>query len=643
MKMTTSRRKSKIALLSLSIMTALSMQAYAEEEQFQLSEVVVTATRTERDVKETPAAVEVIDREALDKLGARNLLDALRLATSVNVTSTMTGNGISVRGMESRHVLILVDGLRLTSEGSQATGNSFEWQRINMANVERIEIVRGLSSSLYGSEALGGVINIITKKPGKEEITLSYSPSRYSDDTGLGIDQFAMHYDAGKKGPFSYGFTVGRSETDALHRPGEVSTTYNGTRDFYNFAASYELSGDRQLDFKADYLKEDMENISKVSSVFNHFFYDNTRKSASLGLRGKHDRGDYEVRTYFGQQDKQQDYRNLNTNVYYPELDLSKRKTWVLEGRNTSRLDERHVLTTGVEMRTESYTGTRLKTGKSSIEYTAFYIQDEYQINDRWLILPSLRYDDSNKFDSNVSPKIGATYKMNDNSRLKFNAGKGYRTPSLDDMYMRMYMQPMSGMPAYINGNPDLKPEESTNYEVAVEGERGKAFAKASYFNNDVKNKITSTVIKATPPMEMQYINIDRAEIKGMELEFGQHLTDNWLIKVSYTQLDPINTKTKEQIVGTARKQGTIQLHYDDRKQNGISAALWNSWSNDFYQTDSSNVKRTYSFNTWNVSVTKEWNENFQTYIGVDNIFNKKVYDLNIWGSLLRVGLTVKL
>lgn len=150
-------------------------------------------------------------------------------------------------------------------------------------------------------------------------------------------------------------------------------------------------------------------------------------------------------------------------------------------------------------------------------------------------------------------------------------------------------------------------------------------------------------MIKATPPMEMQYINIDRAEIEGMELEFGQHLTDNWLIKVSYTQLDPINSKTKEQIVGTARKQGTIQLHYDDNKQNGISAALWNSWSNDFYQTDSSNVKRTYSFNTWNVSVTKEWNENFQTYIGVDNIFNKKVYDLNIWGSLLRVGMTVKL
>lgn len=146
----------KLTLLSLSVLTALAMPVYAEEQAVDTRNVTITATRTEQEIKETPSAVEVITREDLEKIGANNLADALQMATSINVGApAMTGSQVTVRGMESRHSLILVNGKRLISEGSYMTVNTYELERIKMENVERIEIVRGPVSSMYGSEALG--------------------------------------------------------------------------------------------------------------------------------------------------------------------------------------------------------------------------------------------------------------------------------------------------------------------------------------------------------------------------------------------------------------------------------------------------------------------------------------------------------
>lgn len=632
----------KLALVSVSVLAALTMPVYAAEEAVDARNVLVTATRTEQEVKETPSAVEVITREDLDTLGATNLLDALRLSTSINITTpSMTGNGVSIRGMESRHALILIDGQRMTSEGSSSTGNSYEWTRINLDNVERIEIVRGIASSLYGSDALAGVINIITKKSGKKEFTMTYSPSRYSDDMSNGSDNISFRYDAGKQGPWSWAFTAGQRKTDPLAEPGdEKNTTYHGTRKFMNMAGRYDLVGNRHLDFKADYLKEDMANRSHpVASVDNNFFYDNTRKSFSLGLSGERSNGNYELRTYFGQQDKRQDYYNNLTHVYTFGEDLSTRKTWTTEARTSVQIGDQHLLTTGGEFRTESYEGSRVLTGKETIDYTALYVQDEYVANDRWLVIPSVRLDDSSKFSSNVSPKLGITYKMNEHSRLKASAGEGFRAPTLDDMYMKMWMQPMSGMPMFIYGNPNLKPETSKGYEFGIEGERGNIFGKLTYFTNDVKDKIISQRIMAPPsPPYFTYVNINKAKIDGVEFEAGQRINNKFSVKLTYTYLDAIDGKTKARLTGITRQQGTVQLRYD-KKETGISAVLWNAWFGDYLAVSNNN----YTFNTWNVSVNKKWNDSFESYIGMDNITNKKIYDLNIWGSMLRAGITMKL
>ena len=161
------------ALMAATVLGTMTMgncvaAAEAAGDSIQTRDVVVTASRTEQQVKEAPAAVEVITREDIENTGAETLAQALEMATGINVLENgMVGNQSSIRGMNTNQTLILVDGRRVRTENTSETQNYYELQRVNMDEVERVEIVRGAVSSLYGADALGGVINIITKKTGK--------------------------------------------------------------------------------------------------------------------------------------------------------------------------------------------------------------------------------------------------------------------------------------------------------------------------------------------------------------------------------------------------------------------------------------------------------------------------------------------
>ena len=128
--------------------------------------VVVTASKRAETIKNSPAAVQVITQADMKRLGADTVESALQLADNINLSEAgMTGNQVMIRGMESRHSLVLVNGRRLAGEDASNTTNVYTLRRINLDQVDRIEIVRGSSSALYGSDAMGGIINIITKQP----------------------------------------------------------------------------------------------------------------------------------------------------------------------------------------------------------------------------------------------------------------------------------------------------------------------------------------------------------------------------------------------------------------------------------------------------------------------------------------------
>lgn len=185
--------------------------AFAAEEnlqEFSLDTMVVTATRTAMTVKETPATVEIVDSKKLEQTQAKTLHDALKGALGVNVFNDFQGrSNVSIRGSESRHVLIMVDGKRLGGEAAYNSANAWDVDRIRMEDVERVEIIRGPAGALYGSDAMGGVINVITKTPDKTTADVNYEYGWYEDGKGAGYK--GNLYLQGAEGNYSYKINAG--------------------------------------------------------------------------------------------------------------------------------------------------------------------------------------------------------------------------------------------------------------------------------------------------------------------------------------------------------------------------------------------------------------------------------------------------
>lgn len=635
------RRKSKIALLSLSIMTALSMQAYAEED-FQLNEVVVTATRTERAIKDTPASVEVITRKDMETMGADSVVAALKLAMNINLSEAgMTGNQVSVRGMNTNQSLILIDGRRMAGEDTATTMNFYELNRININNVERIEIVRGPVSSLYGSDALGGVINIITRKPEKPETTIGLSNSSKQQNA-------AFRFDLGKEGKWAW--AVDTLFTDIKEKSRTDSTNMYGPRQFYNISGTYDMAEGKNLDVfferMSEHLKSDFDDDSRD-------FYTNKRNSYGVNYRGTNSRGNYELRAYSNELEKNND--TLLADGTYSDFDRAKYKTWVIDGKNTMQLSADHIFTFGGEYRSADYRGTRLEDNgdhastiiehgiskpisEKQIDYQAAYIQDEWKVNDKLLIIPSLRYDDSDKFGDSISPKIGMTYKLDNNYRLKANYGKGFKAPSISELYMKMTHRPIPSMTVIVIGNPDLKPEESKTYEFSLEGEKGANFGKLTYFHNDVTDLISTQTTRVGMVYTSKYINVNKAKIEGIELEAGRKLNNSFTLKTAYNYLDAKNEISGERLDSRAKNKYSVQLHYADPGKSGISGILWHEWVRDYRY-----VNNDYSYNTLNFTMNKQWNAKYSTYFGIDNMLDKKIDELVLEGRLWKIGMNITL
>ncbi|WP_110954601.1 TonB-dependent receptor plug domain-containing protein [Anaerosinus massiliensis] len=638
------QRTGKIVLMSCGIMMTLSMPAQAEE-IFQFDEMVVTATRTEQTIRETPAAAEVITRKDIENMGADRLTAALKLALNLNLSeASMTGNQVSLRGMNTDQTLILIDGRRMAGEDAGSTTNVYELDRININNVERIEIIRGPVSSLYGSEALGGVINIITRKSEKPQTTIGMSTGNYQQNA-------SYHVDLGKQGKWAWTMDASFTDTKERRRLNEAEkqdeSNLYGPRQFYNFSGTYDIAEGKNLDVYYERLGEHLQKADYIGK--SREYYTNTRDSYGATYRGQSTLGNYELRTYYNELEKNND--TLLTTGSYKDFDRANYKTWAIDGKNTMKVMDNHVLTFGGEYRTTKYRGTRLEdNGKNvstviehgisksisekEITYKAAYIQDEWKPDDKLLIIPSLRYDTSNKFEDSLSPKLGITYRFTDEFRLKTNYGKGFKAPSISELYMKMTRHPRANKTVIVIGNPDLKPEKSTSFDISLEGEKGASFGKLTYFDNDVNDLIDTKSSTTGTVSTAKYFNIEKARIKGVELEAGRHLSDKFTVKTSYTYLDAKNSITGEVLEDRGKHNYSIQVHYDDVQSSGISSMLWYNWVRDYHYEE-----KDYNYGTLNFTLNKKWDEHYSTYVGVDNILGKEINDLTLEGRFWRVGM----
>lgn len=737
--------KKKIALLTACVVSAVGHMAFAAEadnyDEYSGADYVVTATKTQLEKKEVSQSVEVITEQKIKELGAYSVQDALRLANNIDVQDNgMTGNQVQMRGNSTMHTLILVDGKRMAAENTQSSKNAYELKRINISDVERIEIIRSNGSALYGSDAIGGVINIITKKSTTPSISVNMH-------TGTKDEATSFMYSSGRQGKLSLKIGGGiekvrkldsgvyksyskNTKTGAVTSTDASSTNMYGTRRFLNTGLSYAFDDNHSLDFDMNFMREQLKSFSwnsmatdytetqmttmlaflrknaiaggapaavvnsqafidkllakgytmeqlnasmpdpttikKYPQISSHF-YNNTRSDYSLGYNGKDGKHDYNFRTYFSElrKDNTSWYKNLNTNAdKFVDFDQNNYKQLVVEGKDSYKMDDNNTLTFGAEYKKDIMNGTHLKgrgtdqhdvtvNGKSktssevSSETAAVYLQNEWKIGDKLLLIPAVRIDHHDSFGTHTSPKLGATYKLSENARVKANWGKGYRAPTLYELYSQMEKVGMAPMPVNVIGNPDLQPEESTNFDFGFEAEKGKVSGKVTYYQNKIKNMIDGGDYDpdklAQNIIWSKYINRGEVEIKGLESEIGYNFDEHWSVRGVYNYLDAKDLENGDRLAYRARHNGLIQLTYTDAKENPLTVNLYNRYYFNYHQSNTDGYQQDYSYSTTGLTVSKQFNKNYRVYAGVDNIFNKSfLYDTyhtySIDGRTWRVG-----
>lgn len=685
----TAQRKALLAAITVFVMGGGTAQA-EELPVYSFDEVVVTATRTENDVKKVPASTQVITQEDIKRGGATSVRNALSMYANIFQKSKVRGGGhdIIIRGMETKHSLVMVNGRRISNEAdASGLGNAMSLDRININDVEKIEIVRGPSSALYGSEAMGGVLNIITK-PSKEQ-TLLTGLEHTSEDTS-----HWWHADTGRIGNFSMTFDarfnkINRSMPDTATEsdPYGTAQTYNASLNYYVNDHSYVNA---YMDYYSQHLKTDtgtptMKPItlttSRGMSLSGQAMLEGTgskaykQKNYGISWNGKTDKNDWQIQAYMSKfnwsttsntkvlgsippagMEGMFNFLLQKKNTY--DFNHDEHNMWAIEGRDSLRVNDHHRVTFGAEYVKDKVAGTGLGSNgdgvhsitengktKSSSEKTlssyAAYLQDEIEYG-KWFIVPAIRYDHHSAYGSHTSPKIGVTYNATDHFRFKANYGDGFKAPSVSQLYYDLDMEMGRGNWVHLTGNPNLKPEKSKSWDLGVEAEFGKGYGSLTYFDNDVDNLITSIPKgKDSNGHNLhRYENVNKARIKGLENTLGYRFNDTLEFKVTSTLLDAKDTSAGKDLTQRAKLSQIYQLIYDDHKDTGWSAVLWNQLDYKFVTgkvwDGGESVKKSYSLT--NFSLTRKVNKDTRVYGSVQNIFDKKDEDCDLDGRFWSIG-----
>lgn len=668
----------------------------------QLNSIVVTANRTEQLAKIVPQAVETIDQEKIHTFSATDVRQALRMADNISVTKAgMTGNQVMIRGLDTRHTLLLVDGKRIAGEDSGSTTNVYALNRNNIDIIDRIEIVRGPSSSLYGSDAMGGVINIITKIPHTEQ-------TRFNISTGSDNQNLAFGYTTGKVGPWQLSFNTrltnvrpqkhdASGEVEEAHGPMKTIKVfegydqhYFGQQRYYNLDLIYDLQNTNKNKLRVgyNYFTERMKttfadvktkSTNKYSKKNYANIFHNNGYSFDVTYTGKTKNNDYQIQTYFNQMDKETKYTNdIEKDIFYPnDIDYANYYTWALEGKNTSYVNDKHTITAGGNIQTSTYKGTRVSKirgllKKHTITTLAAYIEDMWHINSKLFVTPSVRFDYNSQFGSNATSKLGITYTITPHTRFKANYGYGYKAPSISELYMNWDHGFVT-----ILGNENLNPEKSRSFDFSIEEDRGKSFGKITYYNNLITNLIAaqpdsssahpstgmphgapshSSSAPVSSPAVMPHVTPNQPSSPARPPMRRPHLVYqyqniekaqiNGLEFMVGRHLNPHWTiKFTHNFIDAINKNTHERLDNRVRHLTKIMLEYDNLKKqgthavlwNEIYSNYIYNNNQ-YSYNTLNLSVYKKFNTNFSMYAGIDNILNKKVKDIYLDGYQWNIG-----
>lgn len=686
-------------MLATAVMTGLgtvSAVAAPEKVNYELPELVVTATRTENTVKSVPASTQVITSEELKRSGTVSVRNALSIFSNIFQKSITRGGGhdVIIRGMDTDKSLIMVNGRRVANEAdASGLGNAMALDRINIDDVERIEIVRGPSSALYGSEAMGGVINIITKS--------SESPSAYA-----GLEQTSedtsnwWRFDTGRVGRISATLDMRFNKMRRDMEEGAASSNDYGPTQTYNASLNYYFNDKNYINLYADYYSRHFQNdrgtpelkdfpvkmgnmtLNGQAKIDGGGTKDYKQQNYGISWNGENDKHQWQIQAYTSKFSwdsttsqnvleaipgsdpmSQMAYVGFVKSKYGTyDFNHNTNHLWAVEGRDSIRLNDKNRLTFGAEYVSQTIDGTILGTNgdnvhdviekgttkqrsEKDIDTYAAYIQNEMSYG-KWFIVPALRYDHHEYYGEHTSPKLGVTYNASDHFRVKANYGDGFKAPNVSQLFYDLDMEMGRGNWVHLTGNQDLKPEESTSWDFGVEAEFGKGYGTLTYFDNDVDNLIESVRIGKDGNNHdlYQYRNVNTARIKGIENTLGYRFNDVLEFKVVSTWLDAKDTTEHQDLSKRAKLSQVYQLIYDDHKDKGWSAMLWNQFDYKYVTEgngDGAPGKKK-SYGLTNFILTRKVSPSTRIYGSVQNIFDKVDDECDLDGRFWSIGMEYK-
>lgn len=532
----------KMLAMVVASLAAGSVWAVEGGSSERLAKVVVSASLAEETTATAPAFTTVVTAEDIAKSSVNSLADLLRETAGVaNFTDSSGRDSLQIRGLDGQYTLILVNGKRVSSAGALWRGGDFDYGSVPLTSIERVEIVRGPMSSLYGADAIGGVINIITKKATDGAWRTTVNGEYRSIEAGEGGAQHRLGINTA--GAINDAFSLAISGEQNTHNawyldqdgPLEVPNLEEKKAQNLLTTLTWNLSEKQSLDLDLGY-NHDQRPFSIYADDPAYRDQEITRKDIGLTHKGGWGWGD--STSYIKQESS--DIDDFNSRYNAPQQRSLKEENTYAKSYVVAPVVGT-VLTAGVDYRHQEITdvATYLETGKFSVDQFALFAQDEIFLSDSVSLTLGGRLDDHEIFGNHFSPKAYLVYEATENLTIKGGANKAFKAPDGSKL-SEEYSIISCGGACYLAGNPDLEPESSTSYDAGFVYTQPKWDIGLSVFKNDIEDMIDREITYDTDndPIGAKWINVNTAMTQGVEIEGSYAFTSALTLKGNYSYLD---------------------------------------------------------------------------------------------------------
>ena len=657
-----------------------------KEDVMHLNGVVVTGSRTERPVKLSPITTQVLGGKALVDAGYSDLQHALQQETpGMNIQKVGFGNEISMQGLDARHVLFLQDGERMTGD---MAGN-LDYERFNLHAIDRIEIVKGASSTLYGSRASGAVINLISKKTQKPldiQAGVRFAQMNQRNYKQPNPKDFLYMFEKNSDRPnlqswISAGIKQGKftSQTDVWYSSSDAFYMYQSDKDkkVYTKEANPFLPHDITLTSIAPRSPMGIEGTEHLS-VAQKLYYEPSKNLSLQAYGSMFFMNSYDLiqdMTFSQSRDFMagiklkydvKDWFTVNLSLHGDFYDRFKRHERIDERKNvykskifeprltlTSSYFTGHNIIFGVEHTTDELTSDRFVNRRMttrSLHETEYFLQDEWTVNSHWMLSSGVRTNFSKAFGFMWMPKIAIKYAPDNHWALRANYSMGYRAPSIKELFFNWDHLGMF----QIKGSENLQSEKNNYFSLGAEYSKDRFFINVNAYANIFNKKIEGVWRIYDMQYNFEYINLKSQRMLGVEAIMKWRLTDNFMLNATYSYVN-VSKQNGIQVNTTSPHAATGSLDYTLNRPNyrlksifstsimgekkfDVQDRVWVKEHNKSYDAYFRCILPTYVL--CNLAVVQTFYNKVKLTVGVDNIFNYVPHTLGSGVTMFNVPAT---